>query len=196
MKLLIVDDSRLALKLLADQLALLDGVDELAQAETGEEAVSLLDSQPFDLVITDLVMPGLTGMDVLAAAGRLQPGCLVIVLTGYASVDAAVDAMRAGAFDFVEKPVNINLLNEKLDNAREYLQRTHEADDYRLAKEVAEADAANSVQRLEFELAECRRILAQAARLAADNAIPDSELRGRLVDLLAGKPRQDSGDAR
>ena len=82
MKLLIVDDSKLALKLLADQLALLDGVDELAQAENGEEAVKLLERQPFDLVITDLVMPGLTGMDVLATAGRLQPGCLVIVLTG------------------------------------------------------------------------------------------------------------------
>ena len=103
--------------------------------------------------------------------------------------------MRAGAFDFVEKPVNINLLNEKLDNARDFLQRGLEADDYRLAKEVAEADAANSVQRLEHELAETRRTLAQARQLIAEPSLDGCGLRSRLATLLSGNSRQDSGDA-
>lgn len=72
----------------------------------GEEALKVLGSQRVDLVITDLVMePGMSGMDLLRNLRRDYPQVPVIMITGYSTVDAAVGAMREGAFDFVRKPV-------------------------------------------------------------------------------------------
>ena len=101
-RVLIVDDDRAILKVLASQLAQ-DGI-RTFEAESGEQALALLDSQPVDVVLTDLRMPGMDGMTLLTRIARSWPEVPVIVLTAYGSIQLAVETMKAGAADFIIKP--------------------------------------------------------------------------------------------
>ena len=102
-------------------------------AATGEEAELKLRSEkpPFDLVITDLVMPGKTGMDVLKCALKQNPSCTVLVLTGFGSVREATEAMELGAFDFVTKPMQIDQFRNTLRRLMERRDLAHERDELR-----------------------------------------------------------------
>ena len=73
-------------------------------AESGSKGLSLLEAESFDLVILDLKMPGLSGMEVLKKIKQNDPEAMVIVITGYATVESAVEAMKRGAYDFIPKP--------------------------------------------------------------------------------------------
>jgi len=73
-------------------------------AESGSKGLSLLEAESFDLVILDLKMPGLSGMEVLKKIKQSDPEVMVVVITGYATVESAVEAMRIGAYDFIPKP--------------------------------------------------------------------------------------------
>ncbi len=73
-------------------------------AEDGSKALSLLEKESFDLVILDLKLPGLNGMEVLKKIKEEDPDIIVVVITGYATVESAVEAMKIGAYDFIPKP--------------------------------------------------------------------------------------------
>ena len=77
-------------------------------AADGGEGIARIEGGPYDLVLTDLKLPTASGLEVLAAAGAAQPDTPVVVLTGYGTVPAAVEAMKLGAHDFLEKPVEID----------------------------------------------------------------------------------------
>ena len=79
-------------------------------AANGQEGLDLLAKGDIDLVITDLRMPGISGEDVLKKITAEMPGIPVIVLTGHGSIDAAVQAMHDGAYDFLTKPLNLDQL--------------------------------------------------------------------------------------
>jgi len=85
----------------------------------GAEAIAALQDEPVDVLLTDLKMPGIDGMQVLAAARRLDPDLPILVLTAFGSVDTAVAAMQAGAHDFVTKPVARDALLLKVRRAAE-----------------------------------------------------------------------------
>jgi two-component system response regulator HydG len=106
---------------------------QVVTAATGEEADRLLRSAkpPFELVITDLVMPGMSGMDVLRAALNTNPSCTVLVLTGFGSVREATEAMELGAFDFVTKPMQIDQFRNTLRRLMERRDMAHERDELR-----------------------------------------------------------------
>jgi CheY-like chemotaxis protein len=72
--------------------------------ETGQEALGLIQKNDYDFVFTDLKMPNMSGTDVVKSVKHLRPDIDVIVITGYASVDTAVDCMKHGAMDYIEKP--------------------------------------------------------------------------------------------
>lgn len=76
--------------------------------ETGEAALQKADGAGYDLVITDLKLPGIDGMDVLRAIRRSRPETNVVIITAYATVDTAVKAMREGAEDYISKPFNLD----------------------------------------------------------------------------------------
>ncbi len=78
----------------------------ITAAKDGLEAIAELQKHQFDLVLTDLKMPGASGIDVLQAVTREQPEAEVVVLTAYGSVSSAVEAMRLGAFDYLQKPLD------------------------------------------------------------------------------------------
>ncbi|MFC1763580.1 sigma-54-dependent transcriptional regulator [Planctomycetota bacterium] len=76
----------------------------VAVAQDGSKGLSMLEAESFDLVILDLKMPGLSGMEVLKRIRQYDPDAIVIVITGYATVESAVEAMKRGAYDFIPKP--------------------------------------------------------------------------------------------
>ena len=84
---------------------------------SGEEGLRALDRELFDLVLLELSLPGISGLDVLSAARSLQTDAQCLMMTGFGSVDAAVDAMKLGAYDFLNKPVAIPELLVKLERA-------------------------------------------------------------------------------
>jgi DNA-binding NtrC family response regulator len=101
---LIVDDDRNLLKVLRD---ILEGPGiEITTAENAESALSVIKTQTLDLIITDLKMPGKSGIDVLAFSLKINPSIPVIMVSAFANVEAAVDAMKRGAYDFITKPFN------------------------------------------------------------------------------------------
>lgn len=119
LRLLLVDDERIALDNLADAL---DGQGfVLEKASGGEAAQVALGRTRFDLVITDLRMPGVDGLAVLETALRIDPDTLVILLTGHATVDTAVTALRAGAYHYLTKPYRLEELRAVVAGARERL---------------------------------------------------------------------------
>ena len=105
-QILVVDDEANLRKVLSAQLAR-DGY-EVHTAEDGEAALAFLKEHHIDLVITDLRMPKVDGMDLLRAALRDDPSRPVVMLTGVGTVDNAVEAMKTGAFDFISKPFDQN----------------------------------------------------------------------------------------
>jgi two-component system, NtrC family, response regulator AtoC len=103
-RILVVDDEEGIREFLADALA--DDGHDVTQAADGLSALQRLHEQAFDVMITDLRMPGaLDGVDVLRKARADQPELEVIVLTAHGSVDTAVEAMKLGAFDYLQKPL-------------------------------------------------------------------------------------------
>ena len=93
---------------------------EVLLAENGRTAIDLLGQQPVDLVISDIKMPDLSGVDVLRAAKKIDQDILGIMITAFASTETAVEAMRLGACDYLSKPFDIDLLKmkvrEKIEN--------------------------------------------------------------------------------
>ncbi len=77
-------------------------------ASNGGEGMKLLEKEPVDLIITDLMMPGISGMDLLDFARKHRPEVMVIMMTGYASVETAITAMKNGAFDYITKPIKLD----------------------------------------------------------------------------------------
>ena len=105
---LIVDDEKHSREGL--QQALAENYD-VSLAASADEAFNLMDAQPFDVVLTDLRMPGKSGLKVIARALALTNKPAVLMMTAYGNIDTAVEAMRRGAVDFLTKPVNIELLD-------------------------------------------------------------------------------------
>ena len=86
-------------------------------AASGEEGLRLFDQEHFDAVITDITMPGISGMDVLEAVRQRDPAMHVIMITAYGTIESAVAAMRRGAFDYITKPFNREELRLTLEKA-------------------------------------------------------------------------------
>ena len=102
-RVLVADDEEGIRSFLAEALELDDH--EVEQAADGAEALSMLRERSFDVLLTDLKMPALDGMGLLAHVRAEQPETEVIVLTAHGTVANAVEAMRKGAYDFLEKPI-------------------------------------------------------------------------------------------
>jgi len=86
-------------------------------AESGEKALELLDEKLFDVVILDIKMPGMDGIETLREMKRKKPLMEVIMLTGHATVETSIEGMKYGAFDYIMKPTKIDVLIEKMNGA-------------------------------------------------------------------------------
>jgi DNA-binding NtrC family response regulator len=91
---------------------------------SAEAAVALLREEPFDVLVTDVTLPGMSGLELLRHCARLRPGILPIVITAYGTVDIAVEAMKRGAADFITKPFELDGLLGTIRLAAERAART------------------------------------------------------------------------
>jgi len=88
-------------------------------AGSGREALAILGAKPFDVVILDVKMPGLDGIETLREIKKLRPDVEVVMLTGHATVESGVLGMSLGAFDYLMKPADLDDLVEKIRQAHE-----------------------------------------------------------------------------
>jgi DNA-binding NtrC family response regulator len=88
---------------------------EVTECSTADEALDRLRRESFDVVLTDLRMPGTSGLELMKQAAARMPDCVLIVLTAYASIDTTIEAMRVGVHDFLVKPVRVEALLCKIE---------------------------------------------------------------------------------
>ena len=108
--------------------ALSDAGHDVDEAASGNLAIEKLHDSVFDVIVSDLKMGGSTGIDVLKTARLLQPHAAVILMTAFGSVSTAVEAMKSGAFDYVQKPFEIEEMEVKIARALELRQMQHQID--------------------------------------------------------------------
>ena len=109
---LLIDDEDEFVETLAERLELRGCVSKIAR--DGETGISMVTNEPFDVVILDLMMPGLSGLDTLRQIRAIDKALPVILLTGHGSTKDGMEGMHIGAFDFLMKPLDINELLEKI----------------------------------------------------------------------------------
>ena len=115
-KVLLVDDEEEFLKTLTSRLEL-RGL-KVTGATRGAEAVQLADKQNFDAIVIDLAMPGMDGLETLKRIKKNHPNAEIIMLSGQGTVKTSIEAMKLGAEDFLEKPVDIQELLTKIDEMK------------------------------------------------------------------------------
>jgi two-component system response regulator HydG len=116
-RVLIVDDEFSMAEMLAEGLS--ERGYEAVPVRSSNEAAKRLGEEPFDALVTDLRMPGLDGLGLLSAARQVAPGCSVIVMTAYSTIDSAVEAIRRGAYHYLTKPFKVEELALFLERALE-----------------------------------------------------------------------------
>jgi DNA-binding NtrC family response regulator len=116
-KVILVDDEEEFIDLMSQRLET-RGLKVVA-VTSGEKAVAMADDHHFDVAIVDLAMPGIDGIETLTQIKAKRPDMEVIMLTGQATVQSGIEAMKHGASDFLEKPVDLNVLMEKIQAAKE-----------------------------------------------------------------------------
>ncbi len=115
-RILIVDDEKDFLEIMAERMST-RGI-EVATAHSAQEALRQVEAGSFDAVILDLKMPEVDGLETLKAIKARQPEAQVILLSGQASLQDGIAAMKLGALDFLEKPADMNVLMEKIRKAQ------------------------------------------------------------------------------
>lgn len=147
-RILLVDDDPALLEALPEALRLrLDGI-EIDTSETASDALERLRATDYDAIVSDIKMPGMDGLALLAEAAEIRPGIPVLLITGHGEHDLAVQALRGGAYDFVQKPID-----------RDYF--------------VASLERAVHLRRLDRQVLEQRALLEQHGRLLehVDNGV-------------------------
>jgi DNA-binding NtrC family response regulator len=116
-RILIVDDAREIRAILVDYLQ--DQGYDAQGAGDGQEALTKHHDVPFDLIITDLNMPGMSGIELIRELVKEGSTTEFIIITGYAALDTAIEAVKAGAFDYIVKPFRIEELGVVIKNAQD-----------------------------------------------------------------------------
>ncbi|WP_207262572.1 response regulator [Desulfovibrio sp. Huiquan2017] len=115
-KVLLIDDEVEFLEALSERMEI-RGMD-VTTAENAAAAVSAINSGDFDAIVLDLQMPDMNGIDMLKVIRKTNPDMQVILLTGQATLEAGIQAMKLGAMDFMEKPADIDALTDKIKKAQ------------------------------------------------------------------------------
>jgi two-component system response regulator RegA len=115
-KILLVDDEKDFLDVMSERIEA-RGM-EVTTAESAVKALKQVESGGFDAIILDLMMPGMDGLETLKAIKKKNPDLQVILLTGHATIEKGIEAMKLGAMDFLEKPADLDKLTEIIKKAQ------------------------------------------------------------------------------
>jgi DNA-binding NtrC family response regulator len=132
---LVVDDEPEIRELLVEYFR--DRGFETATAGDGRAAIAAIERDParYRLIVTDLQMPGADGLAVLRAAKTANPSCYVVIITGYASLDSAIQAVRLGAYDYLTKPFSMGQIDVVVERVTDRLAL--EAENRQLARQLS-----------------------------------------------------------
>ncbi len=139
---LVADDDPAIRRIFTDVVAPREGV-EVHEAATGEEALQLLRLRPFDVAFVDVRMPDIGGTDLMRRGRQERPGVEFVIVTAYASIEAAVEAMRSGAADYLAKPFKLDQVSLLLERFRRV--RALQAENLQLRQELQERYRARNL---------------------------------------------------
>lgn len=153
LKILIVDDDPVTRSLLSKRLTKAEY--EVEAADSGVEAVRMIAQYYYDVVLTDLMMPGgIDGIGVLEIAKENNLKTEVILITAHGSIDNAIVAMKKGATDYLQKPINFDELFLRLEKIQNLKHLMKNANDLREAMAVTEITSGETIQNLEMTVAD------------------------------------------
>jgi two-component system, OmpR family, phosphate regulon sensor histidine kinase PhoR len=142
---------------------------QVLTASRGEEGLAVLEKEPITIILLDMKMPGMDGMEVLKEVTLKYPDILVIVITGYATVETAIEAMKKGAYDFIPKPF-------EPDQLRIVVNRAHEKQLLTLEAKKSESARKRTLMDLDAEKSRVRTIIE-----SLPNGVLVTNARGRVV---------------
>jgi len=151
-KILIVDDDKIIADILKDLLS--DRERSVDVCYDGLASVECIQKNFYDLIIVDLVMPRVGGLDVLNYAKKINPDVIVIIITGYASIETAIMAIKEGAYDYIRKPCKLEEIKIVVENAVDKIKLNRE--NRELLKKLQ--DAYHELMLLKEEKDEGKRI--------------------------------------
>ncbi len=193
-RLLVVDDDASVREFMVH--ALTEAGHAVTSAEDGESALEIIREQSFDLVVTDVKMPGLSGLQVLEQIKRQSPATEVIVVTAFATLDTAVKALRSGAYDLITKPLeDIELLfrvagraleKRRLSVENRMLVDSLQSRNLELKETVARLAAVNEIGRATTGVLQLDALYDALVRLVAQH------LKARRVSVLVSEPGSDT----
>jgi DNA-binding NtrC family response regulator len=184
LSILVVDDDPVIRRLLEQRLT--KEKYEVAVAEDGYVAEKFLRTRFFDVVLTDLMMPGdIGGIEVLEIAKEISNKTEVVLITAHSSVDTAVDAMKKGAIDYLEKPINFDELFLRLNKIANLQTILENARDLEHAMNTTETEASATIQNLELQVATLQDRLDRTENILRDESLLDDIKIDRALDVLA-----------
>ena len=177
LKILVVDDDPVTRTLLHKRLSKADY--DVDVAENGVTAVAFIAENYYDVVLTDLMMPGgVDGIGVLESAKENNLKTEVILITAHATIDNAIVAMKKGAADYLQKPINFDELILRLQKIQNVKHLLKNANDLREAMDVTEQASVETIQKLELAVADLEsRLTAIASILERDDLAPEERIR-------------------
>jgi putative two-component system response regulator len=185
---LVVDDDLFALESIAK---VLEGESyRVVTAASGSETLGLLKQGSFDLVLTDLKMPEVDGLEVLRQAREIAPQAVVLILTGYASLESAIEALREGAYDYLVKPCSTDELKLKIERGLERVRLAEERQQaeeelrrsYEKLQRALEGTVHSLVAAIElrdpYTAGHQRRVTRLACAIAREMGLPEEQIEG------------------
>lgn len=169
-KVLVIDDDEGDCCLVEDVLAE-DGI-KVVKAIGGEQGIRMLAEEKFPVVITDLRMPDIDGMAIIDFIRKKGMDSLIVVITGYASIDSVIDALRLGAYDYIIKPFGTDLLRFTIKRAFDFISLRDEQDRvkfFEMVTQLATTTAHEVFQPLTVLMGEAKGIY----KSTGDDAIKD-----------------------
>jgi YesN/AraC family two-component response regulator len=135
-KILIVDDDKVVADVLGDLISE-NGENTVDVCYNGLSAIEAIQKNPYDLLIVDLIMPRVGGLDLLKYAKKVNPDIIVVIITGYASLETAIMAIKEGAYDYIRKPCNLEEIKIVVKNATDRI--TLDRENKELVKKLQDA---------------------------------------------------------
>lgn len=185
LSILVVDDDPVIRRLLQQRLHK-ENFSDIEVAEDGLIASEMMAHRYFDVVLTDLMMPGgVSGIEVLEIAKDINPATEVVLITAHSSVDSAVEAMKKGAIDYLEKPINFDELFLRLDKISNLKDILKNAQDLQQAKDVTETEASQTIQTLEMQVTNHQKLVDEIENVLRNEDSSDEDKIYKALNIIS-----------
>ncbi len=185
LSILVVDDDPVIRRLLQQRLQKAN-YDEIDVAEDGVIGIQMMSKKFYDVILTDLMMPnGVGGIEVLEAAKEINTDTEVVLITAHSSIDSAVEAMKKGAVDYLEKPINFDELFLRLDKIADVKTILRNAQDIQQAKDVTDHAASETIQDMELQISKLQNKIDELEAILRNSSINSEERIYQALDRIA-----------